>query len=307
MSPVFLSLYRLSFRLINMARMKAWIRLLRPHHWTKNLFVFTGIIFSHQWGNADLWLNVILAALSFCLVSSSVYVFNDIADREADSKHPTKCKRPIASGEISVVSARIGGIVVLLVGLSLSALVSQIALGIVVIYLLMNLAYSAGLKHVAVLDVFIIGLGFMLRILSGTAGVDIDPSQWLLLCGFMVTLFLGFGKRSAELTALEEDSGSHRKALDDYTTQMLDLLLGITAAGTILTYSLYTLSDETVAVHGTGNLVYTVPFVVYGIFRYLLLVHHKGQGGDPSTDLFRDRHLLITVLSWGALTLWLIR
>jgi hypothetical protein len=123
----------------------------------------------------------------------------------------------------------------------------------------------------------------------------------------MVTLFLGFGKRSAELTALEEDSGSHRKALDDYTTQMLDLLLGITAAGTILTYSLYTLSDETVAVHGTGNLVYTVPFVVYGIFRYLLLVHHKGQGGDPSTDLFRDRHLLITVLSWGALTLWLIR
>lgn len=287
--------------------MKAWIKLLRPHHWTKNLFVFTGIVFSHQWGDTDLWINVILAALGFCLVSSSVYVFNDIADREADSRHPTKCKRPIASGAISVKSARIGGVIVLLAGLGFSALVSQIALGIVFIYLLMNLAYSAGLKHVAVLDVFIIGLGFMLRILTGTAGVDIDPSKWLLLCGFMVTLFLGFGKRSAELTALQDESGGHRKALDEYTAPMLDLLLGISAAGTILTYSLYTLSETTLRVHGTDDLVYTVPFVVYGIFRYILLVHRKGQGGDPSTDLFRDHHLLITVLGWGLLTLWLIR
>ncbi len=287
--------------------MPAWIRLLRPHHWTKNLFVFTGIVFSHQWLDQALWIQVILSALAFSLVSSAVYVFNDIADREADSRHPSKKNRPVASGAISVSSARLLGIAVLVIGLGLAAYVSIAALGITVIYLLMNLAYSAGLKHVAVLDVFIIGLGFMLRILIGTVGVDIDPSKWLLLCGFMVTLFLGFGKRSAELMALQEESGSHRKALDEYTMPMLDLLLGTAAAGTILTYSLYTLSEQTVAVHGTENLVYTVPFVVYGIYRYILLVHRKGQGGDPSTDLFRDRHLLVTVLGWGLLVLWLIR
>jgi 4-hydroxybenzoate polyprenyltransferase len=283
------------------------IKLLRPHHWTKNLFVFTGILFSHNWENASLWLDVIMAALAFSLTSSAVYVINDIADREQDRLHPEKCRRPIASGVVGLNTARVVGAVVMLLGLGLAYLVSIEALGIIVIYLLMNLAYSAGLKHVAILDVFIIALGFMLRILAGTIGVGIPPSQWLLLCGFMITLFLGFAKRSSEMMALEDAGVDHRKSLEDYNMSLLDLMLGITGAATIMTYSLYTMSDTTVAVHGTSQLIYTVPFVTYGIFRYILLLHRHGQGTDPSSDLFKDPQMLITGIGWAVVTFLLMR
>jgi 4-hydroxybenzoate polyprenyltransferase len=283
------------------------IKLLRPHHWTKNLFVFTGILFSHQWENAGLWLDVILAALAFSLTSSAVYVINDIADREQDRLHPDKCRRPIASGAVGVGTARVLGVVVMAAGLALSYSVSFEVMGIIVIYLLMNLAYSAGLKHVAILDVFIIALGFMLRILAGTTGVGVPPSQWLLLCGFMITLFLGFAKRSSEIMALEDEGVEHRRSLEDYNMSLLDLMLGITGAATIMTYSLYTMSDATLQIHGTSSLIYTVPFVTYGIFRYILLLHRHGQGGDPTTELFRDPHMLITGTAWAVTTIWLVR
>jgi 4-hydroxybenzoate polyprenyltransferase len=283
------------------------IKLLRPHHWTKNLFVFTGILFSHDWENASLWFDVITTALAFSLTSSAVYVINDIADREQDRLHPDKCRRPIASGTVGLNTARVLGAVVMVIGLGLAYLVSIEALGIIVIYLLMNLAYSAGLKHVAILDVFIIALGFMLRILAGTIGVGIPPSQWLLLCGFMITLFLGFAKRSSEMMALEDAGGDHRKSLEDYNMSLLDLMLGITGAATIMTYSLYTMSETTIAVHGTSQLIYTVPFVTYGIFRYILLLHRHGQGTDPSSDLFKDPQMLITGIGWAVVTFLLMR
>jgi len=283
------------------------IKLLRPHHWTKNLFVFTGILFSHDWENASLWLDVLMTALAFSLTSSAVYVINDIADREQDRLHPEKCRRPIASGAVDLNTARILGGVVMLVGLGLAYLVSIEALGIIVIYLLMNLAYSAGLKHVAILDVFIIALGFMLRILAGTIGVGIPPSQWLLLCGFMITLFLGFAKRSSEMMALEDAGVDHRKSLEDYNMSLLDLMLGITGAATIMTYSLYTMSESTISIHGTSQLIYTVPFVTYGIFRYILLLHRHGQGTDPSSDLFKDPQMLITGIGWAVVTFLLMR
>lgn len=283
------------------------IKLLRPHHWTKNLFVFTGILFSHDWENASLWLDVLMTALAFSLTSSAVYVINDIADREQDRLHPEKCRRPIASGAVDLKTARILGGVVMLVGLGLAYLVSIEALGIIVIYLLMNLAYSAGLKHVAILDVFIIALGFMLRILAGTIGVGIPPSQWLLLCGFMITLFLGFAKRSSEMMALEDAGVDHRKSLEDYNMSLLDLMLGITGAATIMTYSLYTMSESTISIHGTSQLIYTVPFVTYGIFRYILLLHRHGQGTDPSSDLFKDPQMLITGIGWAVVTFLLMR
>jgi 4-hydroxybenzoate polyprenyltransferase len=283
------------------------IKLLRPHHWTKNLFVFTGILFSHDWENASLWFDVIMTALAFSLTSSAVYVINDIADREQDRLHPDKCRRPIASGAVGLNTARVLGAVVMVIGLGLAYLVSIEALGIIVIYLLMNLAYSAGLKHVAILDVFIIALGFMLRILAGTIGVGIPPSQWLLLCGFMITLFLGFAKRSSEMMALEDAGGDHRKSLEDYNMSLLDLMLGITGAATIMTYSLYTMSETTIAIHGTSQLIYTVPFVTYGIFRYILLLHRHGHGTDPSSDLFKDPQMLITGIGWAVVTFLLMR
>jgi 4-hydroxybenzoate polyprenyltransferase len=170
----------------------------------------------------------------------------------------------------------------------------------------MNLAYSLRLKHVVILDVFIIATGFMLRILAGTLGVDIPPSQWLLLCGLMGTLFLGFTKRRAEIITLVEDKSSHRKVLEHYSPTLLDMMTGITAAGLIMSYSLYTMNADTIRIHGTANLIYTVPCLMYGVFRYIYLTHHQSWGGDPSHDLIRDPHLLVVVGAWLVATIWLI-
>jgi len=173
-------------------------------------------------------------------------------------------------------------------------------------YVIMNVAYSFWLKHVVVIDVFIIAAGFMLRILAGTIGVGIHPSRWLLLCGLMVTLFLGFAKRRAELNTLLHGEATHREVLDDYGPVFLDTMIAISAAGVIMSYSLYTLSPDTIRIHATENLIYTVPFVLYGIFRYIYLLHHRSGGGDPSRELARDPHILITMGAWLLVTLWLI-
>ena len=170
----------------------------------------------------------------------------------------------------------------------------------------MNLAYSLELKHVVILDVFIIATGFMLRILAGTLGLGIPPSQWLLLCGLMVTLFLGFSKRRAEINALSDGKSEHRKVLDEYSSLLLDKMIVITAAGLIMSYSLYTMSPETIRIHRTENLIYTVPLVIYGVFRYIYLLHYQQSGGDPSRDLVRDPHMLIVMLCWLVTTIALI-
>lgn len=278
--------------------MKAWIKLLRPHQWVKSGFVFVGLLFGHGWQNPALVMQVFLAAAAFSLAASTVYVGNDLADRESDRQHPDKCRRPLASGAIGVQAALMLGTLCLTLALVLAWLASPSVFGIIVAYLLLNVGYTLGLKHVVLLDVFIISTGFMLRILAGTIGVGITPSNWLLLCGLMVTLFLGFAKRRAELKALEEDAGSHRRVLDDYDPVLLDKLIGVCAAATIVSYSLYTVSPETVALHGTDRLVATVPFVVYGMFRYLFLLHRRAGGGDPAAQLLTDRHLLAACVGW---------
>lgn len=289
-------------------KMHPFIGLLRPYQWLKNGFVLTGVIFSHQWDALTL-IRVSVAFLSFCAVASATYVINDILDVEADRLHPTKCRRPLASDAVTIPVAwwLSGGLVV--AALALAAWVSAAAAGLVLAYWLLNVAYSWRLKHVVILDVFIISAGFMLRILVGTIGLDIAPSQWLLLCGLMLTLFLGFAKRRAELLMLEasqKDVALSRRVLDDYSPIMLDLYLSVTAACSILTYGLYTVSVETVALHGSKNLIYTLPFIVYGIFRYLFLLHNRGRGNDAANDLLDDRHLLFTVFGWLLLTLWLL-
>lgn len=281
-----------------MKRLRLWLRLLRPHQWIKSGFVFVGLLFGHAWGDPVLVRQVVLAAAAFSLAASAIYVVNDLADRERDRAHPEKCHRPLASGAVGTGEAFV------LMGLCLAAAIvlalasSPSVLLIVLAYVVLNIAYSRGLKHVVLLDVFIIAAGFMLRILAGTQGVGIAPSQWLLLCGLMVTLFLGFAKRRAELNALDGQGGSHRAVLDDYDPVLLDKLIGISAAAAIISYSLYTVSAETVAMHGTTRLIYTVPFVVYGMFRYLFLLHRRGGGGDPAAAVLRDPHLLVAVGGW---------
>jgi 4-hydroxybenzoate polyprenyltransferase len=282
------------------------LRLMRPHQWVKNAFVFTGLMFGHAWHDPGLVIKVLLAFGGFCLVSSAVYVFNDMVDREQDRCHPKKCLRPLASGQVSLSSAVMLAILLATVGFLLACFSSLTVLGILVGYALMNLAYSLRLKHVVILDVFIIATGFMLRILAGTLGVGIAPSQWLLLCGLMVTLFLGFTKRRAEIIALVADKAAHRKVLEHYSPVLLDKMIGITASGLIMSYSLYSMNAETIRIHGTPNLIYTVPFVMYGVFRYIYLLHHQSRGGDPSHDLVRDLHLFMVVGAWLVVTIVLI-
>ena len=275
------------------------LKLLRPHQYIKNGFVLLGVVFSHQWDLLTVTA-ALLAFLAFCAIASAVYVLNDIVDVEADRAHPVKCQRPLASGAVSVALAwkLFAGMVGLAVLLALW--VSVWVVVIVLAYLALNVAYSLHLKHVVIMDVFIISAGFMLRILAGTVGIGIEPSQWLLLCGLMITLFLGFAKRRAELLMLASDapSSSTRRVLDDYSPAMLDQYLAVSAACTVIAYSLYTVSPETVALHGTNALIYTLPFVLYGIFRYLFLLYQRGHGGDTSRELITDRHMLLTVVGW---------
>jgi 4-hydroxybenzoate polyprenyltransferase len=282
------------------------LRLMRPYQWVKNGFVFTGLLFGHAWDEPSLVTQVVMAFAAFCLVSSAVYVGNDIVDVEQDRRHPKKSQRPLASGRVSISSAAVLAVMLGLSGLALAYAAAPAVLVMLSAYVLMNIAYSLSLKHVVILDVFIIAAGFMLRILVGTLGVGIPPSQWLLLCGLMVTLFLGFTKRRAEIIALTDDKTTHRKVLEHYSPVLLDKMVGITAAGLIMSYSLYTMNPDTIRIQGTANLIYTVPFVMYGVFRYIYLLHHQSRGGDPSHDLVRDPHLLAVVVGWLAATVWLI-
>ncbi|HTN94499.1 MAG TPA: decaprenyl-phosphate phosphoribosyltransferase [Gallionella sp.] len=289
-----------------MKKMLQLMRLMRPHQWVKNAFVFTGLLFGHAWHDAALVTRAVIAFIAFCLVSSAVYTLNDIVDLEQDKLHPKKSKRPLSSGAVSITAAIVLAALLAVSGLALGYRASQTVLVILLGYVLMNIAYSLRLKHVVILDVFIIATGFMLRILAGTLGIGIAPSQWLLLCGLMVTLFLGFTKRRAEIIALSEDKTSHRRVLEHYSPVLLDKMIGITAAGLIMSYSLYTMSADTIRIHGTANLIYTVPFVMYGVFRYIYLLHHQNRGGDTAHDIVRDPHLIIVVGAWLVATILLI-
>jgi 4-hydroxybenzoate polyprenyltransferase len=282
------------------------LRLMRPYQWVKNAFVFTGLLFGHAWHDPHLVAQVMVVFIAFCLVSSAIYTINDIVDLEQDRHHPKKCRRPLASGLVSIPAAVILAALLGTLGLSLAYFAAPAVLVILIGYALMNVAYSLRFKHVVILDVFIIATGFMLRILAGTLGVGIPPSQWLLLCGLMVTLFLGFTKRRAEIIALTDDKTAHRKVLEHYSPVLLDKMIGITAAGLIMSYSLYTMNPDTIRIHNTPNLIYTVPFVMYGVFRYIYLLHHQSRGGDPSHDLVRDHHLLIVAGAWLLVTISLI-
>lgn len=284
------------------------LRLMRPHQWVKNSFVLVGVIFGHTWLDPEYLVPALLGLGAFCLASSAVYVFNDLVDRESDRLHPKKRHRPLASGRVTTPAALALGAMLLLgaAGLGLSA--NLAVFSIVMLYMLMNLAYSLGLKSIVILDVFVIAAGFMLRILAGTLAIGIVPSHWLMMCGLMLTLFLGFTKRRAELltVTIAGRAPGHRAVLLHYSPALLDKLISISAGGAVMAYSLYSMSEETARLHDTRNLVYTVPFVLYGIFRYLYLLHAQRAGTDTSSDLASDKHLIAAVAGWLLLTVWLI-
>lgn len=278
----------------------------RPHQYIKNSFVVVGPLFSEQW-TTDLLIRTVLAFAAFCAMASAVYCFNDILDVDADRRHPKKCRRPIARGTISVRFAWRMAIGLACIGLVLGLVVSSWAFLFILAYAIVNLCYSFMWKHVPVIDVFLISAGFMLRLLTGTMGLGVTTSYWLLLCGLMLTLFLGFAKRYAELRAITDHIRSNkettRKVLDSYTYEMINNFMTISAACTIISYSLYTVAPETISKHHTNYLIITVPFVIYGIFRYLFLLYKRNGGQDTARDVLFDPHMLVTGVIWFVITI----
>ncbi len=283
----------------------ALARLLRPGHWSKNAFVLAGWFFSESWRRpVDLGLGVrVLAALAvFCLAASAVYCLNDAVDADKDSLHPEKRRRPVASGEVSRGAALALAALLGTSSLLLSAWAGPRLVLVAAAYLALNAAYTFGLKHRVILDVFCLASGFILRLLAGTWGVGIPPSQWFLLCTLSLSLFLGFSKRYAELIDPGRTLEEKRDVLRLYSPEFLRVLLGTTLSATIMAYGLYTTSSRTVSVHGTSQLLGTLPIVLFAMFRYLYLVMQRGFGENTVADFLRDRQLLLAAAAYVILS-----
>jgi 4-hydroxybenzoate polyprenyltransferase len=286
--------------------MTPYIILLRPHHWVKNGFVLAPLIF------ADLLLDVpslvleLSAFAAFCLVSSAVYAFNDIFDREQDRRHPTKKDRPVASGEVSVPSAAAVGTVLMAAGILGSFAIGSAFLLWVVFYLILQFGYNVALKNIVILDILTIALGFVIRAVAGSLAIDVVISPWLILCSLLIALFLGFAKRRQEIVLMGTGAREHRSILGEYSVPFLDQLIGIVTAATIVCYAIYTLTPEVTQRLGSKYLILTLPFVLYGIFRYLYLVHMHEKGGSPTRDLLSDAPLLLSILLWTVMSVALI-
>ena len=272
---------------------------LRPQQWTKNLFVFAALLFGDRLLDVNALANASAAFAIFCALSGTVYLFNDIADREADRHHPLKQKRPIASGELSPAVALIAATT-----LGAAALGSAFALSgrlawVAAAYLALPLLYSAVLKHLVIIDALTISAGFVLRAAAGAIAVDVQISHWLLICTTLLALFIALSKRRHELTLLAGDATGHRRILDEYSPYLLDQMISVVTASTLVAYSVYTADPQTAQRLGTTRLPATIPFVLYGIFRYLYLVHQKHAGGSPAELLVTDRPLLACVILWA--------
>jgi 4-hydroxybenzoate polyprenyltransferase len=271
---------------------------LRAHQWVKNILVFGGVIFSRSLLHWEVVRLSLWAFVTFCFASSGVYLLNDLRDLEADRRHPTKRLRPLAAGRLTPVSAGIA-MAVLLIGSSLAALSLSWSFSIVLwTYVVLNVAYSTGLKRVVILDVMMVATGFVLRAVAGAVVIGVQASPWLILCTLMLALLVGFGKRRHELSLLQSEARNHRASLDGYSVQFLDLMMAIAGGAAVVTYALYTMAEETVARFGSRSLVLTTPWVLYGVFRYLYLVHQRMEGGDPAQLFVTDIPTLVNGLLW---------
>lgn len=276
----------------------ALFKTMRPRQWTKNVFIFAALVFDKQLFNVDSFLRTLAGFVLFCLISSSVYIFNDLADVEADRQHPDKKNRPIAAGRLPVGVAWTAGIIIVLTTFALAWLLAPGFEYVVVFYFLLNMAYTKWLKHIAILDVLIIAAGFVLRVHAGVTLIAVERfSPWLYVVMTLLSLFLGFGKRRAELALLAHGAGSHRKVFDGYTLPLLDQYIMIVSGTTIVAYSLYTFNAPNVPEN--HSMMLTIPFVVYAIFRYLYLIEVKHGGGTPEEILLSDRPFQISMFLWA--------
>jgi 4-hydroxybenzoate polyprenyltransferase len=271
---------------------------LRPQQWVKNFVLFAGLIFSQNLDKPELILKSVAGFALFCLLSSSVYIFNDIMDIESDRKHPLKSARPIASGKISIPTATMLFLIFALIALGLSFWLSPIFALAALSYFVLNLLYSVYLKNVVIIDVMSIAAGFVIRAVAGVVIIGVEISAWLVVCTILLALFLGFGKRRHELLLLENQATDHRKILSEYSPYFLDQMISVVTASTVIAYVFYTLSSEVETKLGTKHMDLTIPFVLYGVFRYLYLIHQKEGGGSPTRMLLTDKPILACVILW---------
>jgi 4-hydroxybenzoate polyprenyltransferase len=279
---------------------------LRPQQWVKNGFVFAALIFSRSITDWHRNARVAAGAFLFCLISSAVYLLNDILDAPEDRIHPLKRLRPLASGRLGVGTASLAAIIFASLSLGGAWLLDHTFFIIVAAYALINVLYSWTLKRVVLLDVFVISAGFVLRVISGGAIIHVEISPWLVVCATLLALFLALSKRRHELVVLGRDAGNHRSILSRYSPYFLDQLIGIVTASTLMSYALYTLSSDVQVKFPGKRLDLTIPFVLFGIFRYLYLVHQSEEGGNPTRLLFTDPVLLSVVLFWAASVIFII-
>lgn len=278
----------------------AFVRCMRPAQWVKNLIVFAGIIFAQRLFMEGMFLRSVLAFVVFCGLAGAQYVINDLKDIESDRRHPEKCLRPLASGQLRPDAAWVGALCVT-GGATVLAFYLGTAFGaLAVMYFLLVVTYSYILKHKAILDVFAIAIGFVLRAAAGAVVVGVGISSWLLICALFLALFLALSKRRHEIMLLGSDATAHRRSLEEYSPQFLDQMIAVVTSSTVISYALFTVSTDTLEYqkYQTHWLVYTVPFVLYGIFRYLYIVFRRDQGGNPTSVLLRDRSIQITVGAW---------
>ena len=279
---------------------------MRPTQWAKNVFVLAPVVFARALGDPETLQKALLAFAAFCAAASAIYLINDIRDREEDRKHPHKRNRPLAKGTLSVPTA-IGGAAVL----AASALGAALTLGTAFTlflagYLVLNTFYSIFLKHVVIVDVMTIALGFVLRVMAGGAAIGVAVSSWLLLCTIFLALFLAFSKRRHELQLLASEAAGQRRVLSHYSEQFLDQMINVVTASSVVSYALYAVAPETVERYGGNHLVYTMPLVLFGIFRYLYLIYQRPSEKNPTEGILRDLPFLTNIGIFGLVVLWIV-
>lgn len=275
---------------------------LRPKQWTKNLLVFAAFVFSIDKVAIFEVFNVLIAFFLFCTVSGCVYIFNDFMDREADRNHPEKKNRPIASGKLNPYFAVIMGSIIALCSFFAAYLLESLFSVVLIIYFILNIAYSSKLKHIVIIDIMTIATGFVLRALAGGIVIEVDFTPWFLICVFLLSMLLAIGKRRHELILLSDNKESHRKVLQSYSVPLLDQMTNVVVTATITSYSIFTFMSGR-----TLNLMWTIPIVMYGVFRYLYVVHMHGKGGKPEELLLHDKGILFTVLFYGMAVIVIIK
>lgn len=285
--------------------MVAFFRALRPIQWVKNVFVLAPVVFAQRLADTEALSRAGIVFAVFCAAASAVYLWNDIRDREEDRKHPLKRHRPIASGAVSVPIATLGAVALAVSALAAAAYLGTAVAVLVAVYLTINLLYAGGLKHVVVLDVMAVASGYVIRVEAGAQAVPVEVSRWLVLCTIFLALFLVLSKRRHELLLLQGDAGAHRAVLSNYSPDFLDQMMNVVTASTVVAYALYAVDDDTVDRFGSDLLVWTVPLVLFGIFRYLYLVYQVRDAKNPTETVVTDLPSVVNIALWGAVVLYL--